>query len=125
MHDSTWFLKGSPEPLLIFLLTAEGIKKNYGMTRFATKHSYRILFFQCIVKTYFDGRQTQPYFTRRNDSQNHFCLSSLQWHFFSLVTVRLTLRKYNYVIITVHDKDCSLQQLPLNQDVTFVYTQQG
>lgn len=55
----------------------------------------------------------------------HFCLSSVQWHFFSLVTTRLMLRKENKVIITVHDKDCLLQQLLLNQNITFVYTQHG
>lgn len=54
----------------------------------------------------------------------HFCLSSVQWGFFSLVTIRLMLRKENKAIITVHDKDCLLQQLLFNQNVTFVYTQQ-
>lgn len=55
----------------------------------------------------------------------HFFLSSVQWYFFSLVTIRLMLRKEDKVIITVHYKDCLLQQLLFNQNVTSVYTQQG
>lgn len=66
-----WFLEGNSEFLLILLLTAQGIKSFHRITRFVIKHSHRILFFQCIIKTCFDGSHTQSYFAKRNDSHEN------------------------------------------------------